>query len=126
MSTPNPSDPIPPPPPTPLQQAFEQVMTKAKWGVSGAVIGVAGLSGLNYFSRDGTDPVYFAILGAAVGAFGGAALAGRGLGPIGYSMIACMLVSGSICCSGSIQQTGLLLLLACCVALGFLIGARSN
>jgi hypothetical protein len=123
MSTPNPPDSTPPPPVPPVQQAFEHVMAKARWGVIGALIGGVMLSGLNHLSRNGRDPIYIACLGATVGAFAGAALAGRGLGPIGYAMIACLVLSSVFCCGSVSHQEGALLLVACCVAIGFLIGA---
>jgi hypothetical protein len=125
MSTPHQSEPAPPSPDTTLQQAFERVLTKARWGVIGALIGGVVMSGLDYLG-DGRGPLYMASVGAVAGAFSGAALSGRGLGAIGWSMVACLVLAGCLCCGSVGHQEGLVLLFACCVALGFLIGAAAE
>jgi hypothetical protein len=110
-----------------LQQAFDRVMVKARWGVIGAILGAALLSAMNYFSRDESRPAFMAVVGLVTGAFGGAALGAGGLRAIGFSMMACIFV-GFCCCPGtlaprqSLTEEGLLLILTCCVATGFLIG----
>lgn len=116
----------------PLQQAFNRVMAKARWGVTGALIGAVLLSGLEYFGssmsasplQSPNRPLYMACAGSVAGAFGGAALGGGGFGPIGLSMVTC-LFTGLCCCPGigAIgNQDNLVLMLATCIAAGFMIG----
>lgn len=107
-----------------VQKAFGRIVSKAKWGVFGAVLGAGLLAAFAHVSLE-AHAAYMSVVGIMTGAFAGAALAGGGFGAIGWSMAACMFFG--FCLSPCFMQPfggskEVMLLLLGLLFVGFLLG----